>query len=191
MATTATMPMGIGELGFNNLVFKRKFRFTFELQNICGGLSVPQWYVKTAHRPSVEVDETELNFLNAVTWLPGKARWQTMTVSYIDVASDNLGPLYSWLCSVYNFSDPINLQMGSQRQDYTATGILKIWDGCGQLIETWIMQDVWPKAIDFGDLDYASSDFLTIDLTMRYSQVRYIPSCPAFEIVSCCTPCSV
>ena len=43
-----SIPMGIGNLGFKNNIFKRKFRFTFELQDICGGQSVPRHYVKTA-----------------------------------------------------------------------------------------------------------------------------------------------
>lgn len=181
--------MGIGNLGFSNLVFKRKFRFTFELQDICGQGTVPRHYVKVAARPQIDIEETEINFLNAVTWIPGKAKWQTMTVTYIDVATADAAPLWNWLASVYNFNDPINLQMGSQRRDYTATGVLKLYDGCGAELERWTMKDVWPTSINFGELDYASSDEVTIELTMRYSQVKYEPICPAFAINPCCSPC--
>jgi hypothetical protein len=182
--------MGIGSLGFKNLIFKRKFRFTFELNDICGGQSVPKHYVKTAARPNLDIEETEINFLNAKTWIPGKASWQEMTVTYIDVATVDAAPLFNWLASVYNFTDPINLQMGSQRRDYTATGILKVWDGCGQLLEMWEMKDVWPKGINFGDVSYDSSEEMTIELSMRYSEVKYTPVCPAFQIQTCCSPCN-
>jgi len=184
-----TQPMGIGMLGFKNLVFKRKFRFTFELFDICGGQSVPKHYVKVASRPNLDIEETEINFLNAKTWIPGKAAWQTMTVTYIDVATADVAPMFNWLASVYDFTDPVNLHMGSQRADYTATAVLKMLDGCGGLIETWTLKDVWPQAINFGDVDYASSDECTIELTLRYSEVKYEPQCPAFGIESCCTPC--
>lgn len=184
-----TIPMGIGHLGFSNLIFKRKFRFTFELFDICGGQSVPKHFVKVASRPNLSVEEVEVNFLNAKTWLPGKAAWETMTVTYIDVATTEMAPLFNWLASVYNFTDPVNLQMGSKRSDYTGTGVLKLWDGCGQLLEIWEMKDMWPNAINFGDLDYASSDDVTIELTMRYSQVKYTAVCPGFEIDPCCSPC--
>lgn len=183
------IPMGIGQLGFKNLTFKRKFRFTFELFDICGGQSVPKHFVKVAARPSLSVEETEINFLNAKTWIPGKAAWETMTVTYVDVATIEVAPLFNWLASVYNFTDPVNLTMGSTRADYTATAILKMWDGCGGLIEMWEMRDVWPTSINFGDLDYASSDEATIELTLRYSDVRYTPICPNFSIEPCCTPC--
>lgn len=31
--------------------------------------------VKVTHRPALEVEETEVNFLNAKTWIPGKTSW--------------------------------------------------------------------------------------------------------------------
>ena len=182
--------MGIGPLGFKNLIFKRKFRFTFELEDICGAQKVQRSYVKVAARPNLEVEEVEVNFLNAKTWIPGKASWQTMTVTYIDVATLEVAPLFNWLASVYNFTNPVTLEMGSQRSDYTATAILKLWDGCGNLMETWTMKDVWPTGINFGELDYSSSEECTIELTMRYSDVRYVPECKGFAINPCCTGCS-
>lgn len=182
--------MGIGQLGFSNLVFKRKFRFTFELSKICGNKSVPPHFVKVAARPNLEVEETEINFLNAKTWIPGKASWQTMSVTYLDVATADAAPLFSWLASVYNFTNPVTLEQGSRRSDYSAAATLKMFDGCGQLLETWEMEDVWPTGIDFGDLDYSSSDIAEIALTLRYSQVKYKPACPQFAITPCCTPCS-
>ena len=184
------LSMGIGQLGFKNLRFKRKFRFTFELFDICGGKSVPQHYVKIASRPNLSVEETELNFLNAKTWIPGKASWESMTVTYLDVATVEAKPLFDWLASVYNFTDPVNLQMGSSRQDYAANAVLKLWDGCGSLMEVWQMQNVWPTSVNFGDLDYSSSDICEIELTLRYSDVSYVNVCPGFSINPCCTPCN-
>lgn len=184
------IPMGIGQLGFQNLIFKRKFRYTFELFNICGEDSVPRHYVKLAARPNLSIEETEVNFLNAKTWIPGKAAWETITVTYIDVASADAAPLFRWLASVYDFTDPINLRMGSQRADYSATAVIKMWDGCGSLLETWELKDVWPTSVNFGDLDYANSEEATIELTLRYSDVTYRNECPGFEIAPCCTPCS-
>lgn len=97
--------MGIGNLGFNNLVFKQKFRYTFEIFNICGGQQVKQHFVKLAARPKINIEATEVNFLNSKTWIPGKASWETLTVEYYDVASTfDLRPLYNWIASVYNFS---------------------------------------------------------------------------------------
>lgn len=181
--------MGIGNLGFSNTIFKRKFRYKFELFDICGGKSIPEHYVKTAARPNLAIEETEINFLNATSWIPGKARWETITVTYIDVATADIAPLYTWLASIYNFTNPVTLEMGSQRRDYTGTGVLTLYDGCGQLLERWTMRDMWPTGVNWGDLDYASSDTADIELTLRYSQVIYEPICPGFKIETCCSPC--
>ncbi len=185
------IPMGIGRLGFDNTVFKRKFRYTFELFNICGAQRVERWYVKLASRPNLSIEETEINFLNAKTWIPGKAAWESITVTYIDVANTfDLQPLYNWLAAVYDFSDPIQLNQGSRRADYTAQAVIRTVDGCGQELEEWVLNDVWPTGVNFGDLDYASSDEVTIELTLRYSDVSYRHLCPTFIPQGCCTPCT-
>lgn len=186
-------PMGIGELGFKNLIFKRKFRFTFELFPECGGKEthIPEHYVKVAARPNLNIEETELNFLNAKTWIAGKASWETITVTYIDVAINNdaVRNLFNWLVSIYNFQDPVQLQQGSRRSDYEAKGVLKMYDGCGTLLETWELKHVFPTTVNFGDLDYSSSEEATIELTLRYSDVLYTSNCPEFTPTPCCTPC--
>lgn len=181
--------MGIGYLGFNNLVFKRKFRYTFEVVQLCGNQSIPAHFVKVASRPSLTIEETEINYLNAKTWIPGKASWETITVTYIDAAVTELQPLYNWLASVYNYANPITLEQGSQRQDYTGVGVLYLYDGCGTPLETWVLQDMWPQAVNWGELDYANSEEVTLELTLRYSQVEYQSLCPAFSPSNCCSPC--
>jgi len=51
------------------------------------------------------------------------------------------------------------------------------------------MRNAWPQAINFGDLDYSSSEEVTIELTLRYSEVSYESKCPEFEIEKCCVTC--
>jgi hypothetical protein len=197
--------MGIGLLGDKNIVFKRKFRWTFQVQDICGSSSIPESFVKLAARPNLSIEETEINFLNAKTWIPGKGSWNTISVTYIDVANvqgtslnasqgspDNL---YKWLASVYDFrgqgagATPGQLNNGSRRRDYAATGVLNLYDGCGGTLETWYLNDMWPTEVNFGELDYAASEEVTIELTLRYSAVEFLPGCGATFPPPCCTSC--
>ena len=183
-------PMGIGVIGQPDMVFKRKFRWTFEIRGFCDNEAnaVPEHFVQMAARPNVAIEETELNHLNAKMWIPGKASWETITVTYIDVAHEEMRSLYNWLATVYDYTDPINLRMGTKR-DWRATGILNLYDGCGEVLEIWNLQNMWPTAMNFGDLDYSSSEEATIELTLRYSQVSYRSLCPDFIPEGCCTPC--
>lgn len=180
--------MGIGALGGQSLVLKRKFRWTLRL-DIPNGGSVPENFVSLASRPNITIDETEVNFLNAKTFIPGKATWETITITYLDVASGANAPLYSWLASVYDFTNKDTLKMASKRQDYAATGTLTMFDGCGAGLEEWTLNDLWPTAVNWGDLDYASTDIATIELTCRYSSVQYKSLCGGVSIKPTCTAC--
>lgn len=183
--------MGIGALGGSTLVFKRKFRWTFRVDDLCLGLgSVPEYFVKLAARPNLSIEETEINFLNAKTWIPGKASWETITVTYYDVATSDNQELWNWLASVYDFTKPVELPMGSSREEYAGRGTLTLYDGCGTPLEQWVLNDMWPQAVNFGELDYSSSEEVTIELTLRYSNVDYKSLCPAFEPANCCMGCN-
>jgi len=181
--------MGIGKLGGRDLVFKRKFRWTFRIDEICGSQRVEEHFVKLAARPNLTIEEQEINFLNAKTWIPGKAAWETITVTYYDVASNDNNALWNWLASVYDYTDPVQLNMGSSRANYGAIGNLVLFDGCGTRIEKWTLGDLWPQAINFGELDYSASEEATVELTLRYSDVAYESFCPAFTPSGCCDPC--
>lgn len=183
-------PMGIGVIGQSDIIFKQKFRWTFEILGFCNNEKniVPEHFVNVASRPNLEVEEIEINHLNAKTWIPGKASWQTITVTYLDVANAEMRSLWNWLATVYDFTDPINLRQG-ERKDWNATGLLSMYSGCGDLIETWELQRTFPTAINFGDLDYSSSEIATIELTLRYSDVKYRSHCPDFQPEGCCTGC--
>lgn len=190
--------MSIGLLGDQDLVYKRKFRWTFVVEKICGSLSVPESLVKLASRPNLTIDETEINFLNAKDWIPGKGYWNTLNVTYIDAIKKSLGSgasslssLYTWIASVYDFREKgaTQLNNGSRRRDYAAEGVLRLYDGCGSTLETWVLKNMWPTEVNWGEGDYASSEEFTIDLTLRYSNAEYIPGCGVNIVNPCCTPC--
>ena len=183
--------MGIGLLGGTELVFKRKFRWTFGITEICGGgKHVPDSFVKVASRPNLTVEETQIDYLNGRTWIPGKGAWETIEVTYYDVATKDNQGLFDWIATVYNITDPICLSQASKRKDYAGRGRLTLWDGCGYSLERWVLNDMWPTAINFGDLDYSSSDVCDIVLTLRYSSAYYKSLCPNYTPVACCSTCS-
>jgi hypothetical protein len=172
--------MGIGQLGFNNMIFKRKFRFTVEIYPN-KGQSIPKWYVKVAGRPNYTAEETEINFRNAKRWIPGKVSMETLSITYIDVAYMDTQPLYDWLSNIYNFGEKIpqaNFCQATKLADYGASVRIVGYDGCGTPLEQYNLYDVWPSAVNFGDLDYASSEEATIEVTLRYSQFQYVGLCP-------------
>lgn len=188
--------MGLGDLAGPDLVFKRKYRWTFQVEPNCGPV-IPAAFVKLASRPNLTIEETEINFLHGKMWIPGKGTWETITVTYYDIGNGGAGVtgLFSWLAAVYNFTDPVGLSQSSiigqgvGSNGYAAFGYLDLYDGCGQVMEEWVLEQLWPQAINFGELDYSSSEEVTIELTLRYTNVQYTPYCGG-EIEVCCAGCS-
>ena len=178
--------MGLGKLGESKNIFKRKFRWTMEFRGVCGSptRTIPPSFVKAANRPSLTIEETEINFLNGKMWIPGKGTPDTTQVTYYDIASDEGGStvanLFTWMATVYNFTDHIGLSQSSKQNvlgGYTCDeGILNMLDGCGNIIDTFTYLDCWPTQINFGELDYSSNDECTIDLTLRYRNFVYTPN---------------
>lgn len=153
--------MDVKQLVTDSASFKRKFRWTFKIEGI------PTHFVKVASRPNISIDETEINYLNGKTWIPGKASFETLSVTFYDT-KEGLEGLHSWIGSVYNFS---NSNQSHTKGSYAKEGVLKMLDGCGSEMETWTFKDLWPQAVNFGDLDYSSSDEVNVEVTFRYSEV--------------------
>jgi hypothetical protein len=182
--------MGIGQLGSDDIIMKRKFRWLLSIE-VCNGKQVPPSFVKTAGRPGITMEETQVDFLNERTWVPGKGVWEPITVTYLDVSATNGAgnvELWSWLASVYDYTN-VCRNMSSARKDYSGTATLLMLDGCGNTLETWTLGDMWPTSIKFGDLDYSSSDFVEIELTLRYSKVTYQNQCGPQPSPCPCTGC--
>ena len=183
--------MGIGEVGGANVLHKRKFRWTFELTRE-GDTIVPVHYVKLAARPNISIEETEINFLNGKTWIPGKGTWETVTITYYDVSVDggqgNIG-LWNWLATVYDFTNPVTLTQSTRRDNYSCDATCTLYDGCGTALEAWGMGDAWPTAVNFGELDYATSEECTVEVTMRYANVSYANFCGP-DVAPECEGCS-
>jgi hypothetical protein len=197
--------MGMDVLGGNNVLFKRKYRWTLAIDTNCNAGKIPPYFVKLASRPNLTIEETEINFLNSKMYIPGKASWETITVTLYDLSgsdtSAGVTALYSWLATTFNFTQKgvpySQSSLPGQRGGggtsgngggYSATAFLDLYDGCGNNLENWQLDRVWPQAVNFGELDYSSSEEVTIELTLRYSEVKWTGFCSG-TVDPCCDGC--
>lgn len=182
------MQMGIGWVGSPRVIIKRKFRWTMLVRWGQGGNFISYWYVKVAARPKFTVDNAEIPFLNATTWMPGRVKWDPIQVSFHDVGGDgssDMASLYGWILSLYNFNDQVNLYQ-SEKVGWYGEVELGLYDGCGSQLERWTLDSCYPETVDFGGLDYGSSEAVTVDLTLRYSDVKYEGvRCNATPVAQC------
>ena len=180
--------MGLGPIGEAGIVFKRKYRWTMEFTCPSSAI-VGEHLVKVSSRPNISIEETEINYLHGKMWIPGKATWETISVTFYDIIDNTAEKngtigLYTWLATVYNFTDNKGLHQSSYKgneetgsKGYAGKAKLTMYDGCGKGLELWTLSHAWPQAINFGELDYSSSEEATVEVTLRYASAEYKNLC--------------
>jgi hypothetical protein len=151
--------MGLGALGSSTCI-KRKFRWSLTGLDKDDNIVIPEIFVKVTKRPTLQIEETEINYLSKKTWIPGKAEWESMYVTIWDIDTEK------WEAFPLENIDSL---------------LLKLWDGCGSLLETWELSgsemnplkmtvSASPTTVAY-DLDQT-----TIEARIEYFNVKYTPS---------------
>lgn len=174
----------------NTIEIRRKHRWVFEtLGRGTGTFSQAELLVlEKASRPSFKFEEPEMHHNQEVARFAGKQDWDPITMIWYDSEQnpDISRGVYHWLETVVNMQE---LSVAHPRY-YKRTASLVMLDGAGQTTEQWQMLGTWPQAINWQELDYASTDLMTCEATMRYDRaVRTCisgtggspssPTCPA------------
>jgi hypothetical protein len=149
-----------------NACFKRKFRWLFYIDGVSaeGVNSLPP---SKAARPSLNFKEIEIQHLNETVYFPGKPDWKPINLTLYDLKK-NIHPVFEWLKLIYN---PQTGKYLFSCDGFKKPGAyLTLFDGCGNKIESWLFQSIWPQSVEFGDLDMSSSDIVTCELTLRYDR---------------------
>jgi len=157
--------MGL-DFGLGTDCFKHKFRWLFKIPDICasGVNSLPP--AKGA-RPNISFKEMEVQHINETLYYPSKPEWKPITLVLFDLKR-NRHPVFDWFKNIYN---PCNGEWkASGENNFKKTVTLELYDGCGNVIEEWRYDNAWPQAIEFGELDMGISEYLTIDITLRYDR---------------------
>lgn len=159
--------MGLGKLGLKSLVFKRKFRWLFQVSvqgNIIGTDALPPW---KGSRPNLTFKEVPAQHLNETIYYPMKPDWKPINVTVYDTECRN-NPIFNWIKRIYDPSS--GTWVGPAQNRFIETARLLLLDGCGNQMENWTFENVWPQAIDFGELDMESSEVVVVDITLRYAR---------------------
>lgn len=166
--------MGFGFVGDKETCYKRKHRWLFFIDDICGD-GVPALPPAKAIRPSISFKEMEAQHLTETVYFPGKPEWKPLTLTLYDILHPGIvvHPVFEWLKEVY---DPENDAQWVPSCDgfKRSQARLEMYDGCGEVMERWILETVWPQSVEFGDLDMTTSDILTCDVTLRYDRAYIV-----------------
>jgi hypothetical protein len=190
--------MGLFNIG--SACFKRKYRWMFFIKDVCGTVSDSSYGTNVlppskGSRPSISFKEIEAQHVSETVYFPGRPDWKPISLTLYDFTIRNQNRVFEWLKLYYRvngtnvtiipsvFESNIAAQTGiipasgsGLRRNNQPDAIkipeaeLILYDGCGNAIERWVFENVWPQSVEFGELDMQSSEVVTVDVTLRYDR---------------------
>jgi hypothetical protein len=151
--------LDVGSLLANTYEPLRKFRWVLQIDGI------DAYTLKTAARPQLTFDETVIDYINTKRYVSGKQTWNPIAITTHDpIAPSGAQKVMDWVRLNY---EPLTGRMG-YASFYKKNIVLKMLDPQGTVVQYWDILGAWPQDVNFGDLDYASSDNAEISFTLRF-----------------------
>jgi hypothetical protein len=140
---------------------KRQNRFIMRFPS---DLGINEWFVETASRPNININKTEIQFLNTSTYVAGRFTWQPITVKF----RDPIGPsaaqaLMEWvrLCA-----ESVTGRMG-YAAGYKRPVDLEMLDPTGVVVEKWILEGCFLTSVNFDSLSYSQDSLASITASIQ------------------------
>jgi len=155
------------------LMPKLQFRFRVNFINLGlgnDGLSLTK-QVMDCQRPNLSFDEITLNVYNSRIYLAGKHTWNELQITIRDDASGTVSQaIGDQLQKQLNFVEQASAAAG---QDYKFETNIQVLDGGNGIyapvvLEEWQLYGCFLKSANYQTLNYATSEAVTIQISMRY-----------------------
>jgi hypothetical protein len=176
--------MGIPAAGFGILQPKQKQKWQVTFSNFA--TLVPgadsrniTAQVKIFERPNLAFDEIAIHRYNNTAYVAGKYIWEPTSLTVEDditglVSTAIQGQLETQQRLIGGDLPSNYMNSAATGSDYKFGMTLQLLDGNETVVETWIFEGCWIKSSNYGDLDYSSSEAVTIQLSIRFDQARQV-----------------
>jgi hypothetical protein len=162
------------------LMPKLQFRFRVNFLNFGTNTSTIELtkQVIDCSRPNVQFTEITLPIYNSTMYLAGKHAWQTLSVNIRDDASNSVTKLVGQ--QLQKQMDFVEQASAASGQDYKFQTNIEILDGGNGttapiVLETWECYGCFLQTANYNTLNYATSDVVTIALTIRFDNAIQSP----------------
>jgi hypothetical protein len=162
------------------LMPKLKYRFRVIFENF--GVSQPTTeltkQVMTFTRPNVGFEEIPLAIYNSTIKLAGKYKWEDISCEIRDDAGGQVSKLVGeQVQKQFDFMEQTSAAAGI---DYKFTTRFEVLDGgngttAPTVLETWEIYGCYLKSVDYGDMNYATSEAATIKLSITFDNALQTP----------------
>ena len=162
------------------LMPKLKYRFRVSLENF--GVSSPSTeltkQVMDVTRPNVSFDQMTVDIYNSRVYLAGKHTWEPITINLREDVSNNVQKMVGeQLQKQFDFFEQSSAASGA---DYKFVTRIEILDGgnganAASVLETFELYGCYLESTNYNTLNYATSEVVTIGLTVRYDNAIQSP----------------
>jgi hypothetical protein len=137
-------------------------RFVFRFPS---DLGIQEWWVSTGARPKIQIETTQIPFLNTKTYVAAKYEWQAIPITL----RDPIGPsasqaIMEWVRLI---AESVTGRMG-YAAGYMRDVELDMLDPVGVVVSKWILKNCFlADTVDFGQLSYDSTNLAEITISLR------------------------
>ena len=180
--TRMTVPLASDQSATDQglLMPKLKYRFRAIFENF--GVSTPRTeltkQVIDFTRPSVTFDEMPIEIYNSRLYLAGKHTWEMVTVNLRDDASGQVARLVGeQLQKQMDFVEMASAASGIDYKFITKCEILDGGNGVSEprVLETWELYGCYLNNVNYNDLNYGTSEPVTIQMQIRFDNALQTP----------------
>ncbi len=181
MATLSQM--GIPGAGFGILHPKQRHRWqvTFVgLARLVPSVSAREItrQAVTVSRPSIQFEDIPIHRYNSTSYVAGKHTFEPLNLTIEDditglASSAVTGQLETQQRLVGADLPGQYLNAAATGSDYKFGTILQLLDGNDGIVETWKVEGCYILSANWGELDYSSSESMTIEMQIRFDHARH------------------
>ena len=144
---------------YKNFEPKMGNRFIMEINGI------ESYIIKTANRPTFTSEVVELDHINVKRKLKGKSTWDDVTITLYDpIVPSGAQQVMEWVRTSHESLTGRDGYAAFYKKDVT----FFLLGPVGDKIEQWTLKGAFITSANFGELDWASNDPLSIELTLSY-----------------------
>ena len=144
---------------YKNFEPKLGNRFIMEVNGI------ESYIIKTANRPQIQFEVVTLDHINVKRKIKGKGEWQDLTITLYDpIVPSGAQQVMEWVRQSHESITGRDGYNSFYKKDVT----FYLLGPVGDKIEQWTLKGAFILSANFGELDWASNDPVSIELSLAY-----------------------
>lgn len=179
-----TVPLAGGSSATSQGLLMPKLKYRFRLSFINFGVSTNNVIeltkqVQDAKRPSVKFNPVTVDIYNSKVYFQGKPEWDEASVTLRDDAAGNISKLVGeQIQKQFDFGEQASAASGIDYKFQLQIDILDGGNGTAtpNALESWALYGCFLSSVDYGELNYNSSDPMTVALTIRFDNAEQLPA---------------